>query len=263
MAGHFQRGLSDLGYPGFPLLAVQAPSMSSGYNKIIQQCQTEYLILAHHDAWPLSLPTYFCGKRLLERMQNVDLLAFAGAAKAVGPRWFDSLSDSYGSVANYPPDPPNFVPTPDVVAVRASGMRPAGISCWNRCARLVRGIKVADGYAMVFRTEALKKHLFDERYPGYHFYDLDITLTFFYAGLRTAVCNDVYFSHNSTGSYIDPNWCAGIEPFLNKWRGRFDGTITGVGKGAYNFQTGDCRLALLELQREEKHMLEEFDAQSK
>ena len=256
---HWQRGLSDL-QKEVPTLCATAKSMAEGYNQILEQCQTEYLILSHHDAWPISLPYYVCGKRLLERMSKCDLMGFAGASRVIGPRWFDHLPSCYGGVVNYPSDPPGTVITPEMAMIRAAGMRPCQTTVWGRQAKLVRGIRVMDGYCMIMRADEAKKIKFDTRYPGFHFYDLDFSLYCHTAGLRTAICTDIYISHNSTGSYMQSDWLAGVEIFLKKWKSNFDGTITGVGKSAIGYGSGDARLVLLELQREEKLMQEEIDA---
>jgi hypothetical protein len=259
---HWHRGLKDLIPESVPVMVANAKSMAEGYNQILAQCPTEFLILSHHDAWPVSLPTYFCGKRLLERMKNVDVLGFAGASRCVGPRWFDSSLHCFGGVVNYPPLQPGQVITPDIQKIWSEGMRPCGTTVWGRPARLVRNIRTMDGYCLVVRTEAAKKIGFDEAINpgGFHGYDQDFVMSAHTAGLRTAVCCDVYISHNSTGSYSQERWIAHIQPFLQKWKGKFDGTITGVGKGAYAYQSGDARLVLLALQEEEKAMQDEIIA---
>lgn len=251
---HWQRGLSDVA-PQFPAIIANAKSMAEGYNQIIDQCKTEFLILTHHDAWPLSQPNYQCGQRLLKHLETTDLLGFAGARRVVGPRWFDHMPSTFGSVVNYPAQP---APNPETAAVWAAGMRPAQCTVWNRPARLVRGIRAMDGYCLIGRTIEFKRHKFDTRFTHFHHYDTDISMQFHAAGLRTAVCCDVYISHNSTGSYPQAEWASGVEVFLDKWAGKFDGSITGVGKSATAYQSSDARLILLELQRDEALMKDEI-----
>ena len=259
---HWHRGMKDLIPDAIPVMSVNASSMAEGYNKILAQCPTEFLILSHHDAWPLSLPTYFIGKRLLERMKDVDVLGFAGASRVIGPRWFDSSLHTFGGVVNYPAIPPGQVISPEVQKIWAEGMRPCQTTVWNRPARLVRNIRTMDGYCLVVRTAAAKKIGFDETINpgGFHGYDQDFVMAAHAAGLRTAVCCDIYITHNSTGSYSQEKWVAHIQPFLKKWAGKFDGTITGVGRGAFAYQSGDARLALLALQEEEQMMPAEVTA---
>jgi hypothetical protein len=256
-AFHWHRSLKDLSNDPIPVMCVNAKSMASGYNQIISQCPTEYLILSHHDAWPFPISNYFIGKRLLERMKDVDVLGFAGAGRVMGPRWFDDSTATVGHVINFPADAPGSVVPPEIQRMRAEGMRPCMCTSWGRPARLVRNVRVADGYCLVVRTDAAKKVLFDEKFNHFHYYDMDFVMAAHAAGLRTAVCCDLYITHNSTGSYVQPEWAGGLEYFLEKWKQKFDGTITGVGRSATAIQSGDARLALLALQREEAWMASE------
>ena len=258
---HWQRGLSDL-QKEVPTLVVNPPSMAVGYNQILEKCATEYLILSHHDAGPFPLPNYLCGKRLLERMNGVDLLGFAGASRVIGPRWFDSIAHSFGGVCNFPADPPGKTATPEEAMMRAVGFRVCNTSVWGRPARRVFNIRTMDGYCLVVNVASARKIMFDESLNpgGFHGYDQDFCMACYAAGLKTAVCCDIYISHNSTGSYFQEKWAEHIQPFLKKWKGRFDGVITGVGKSAVGYGSGDARLVLLTLQEEEQLMQEDVVA---
>lgn len=260
-AVHWQRGLSDLGCPGFPLLAINAKSMAEGYNQILAQCKTEYIILCHHDSYPFPIPTYTMGKRLLERMQTVDLLGWAGSSEFNSAKWFSAPGTAFGSVCNFPAHKPGEIVPIEVQNMWNVGMRPCGTTCWNRSARLVRGIKVMDGYALCARTETARKIGFDEKLTHFHLYDLDHCLASFYDGLRTAICNDIYIAHASMGSYSQPEWVEATKYFLDKYRGKADPVLIETGPAYGQWQSQDARLVLAQLQRFEAFMPDEVNAQ--
>jgi hypothetical protein len=248
------RGLSDLGTNDHPLIPlIGASNIAMGYNAALQKVETEYCIFSHDDAWPLSYPRYFMGQRLLERMREVDVLGFCGSDKFTGSSW-QSSGSLYGIVLNHPPLPDPIDP-PNLAALQ-SGMRPGSVAMWLRPARLIRGIKVGDGYCIVARTEALKKlggFRVPESCPYFHFYDLDLFLRAHEAGLRTAIAADIYVSHNSAGSYNQPEWAGGVSEFFSWWKGKAD---PGLGIAAVHgtIHCNDARIALLAVQEDEKYM---------
>lgn len=203
----WNRGLSDLHTGAIPFLpVVGAPSMGIGYNSVLSNINTEFVIFSHNDAFPAPLDTYFLGRDLKARMKDVDVLGFAGSPRLCGPTWFGS-GHCYGQVINLPvPGQPQSV----------------NAALWQRPARLVRGIRVGDGYAVVCRTEAIRKIKWREEFPGFHFYDLCVFADAFEKGLRTAVATDIYIAHQSHGSYNQPEWAAGVPIFEKMWDGKMD-----------------------------------------
>ena len=251
------RGLSDSGTNEFNLFpVVGAPDIATGYNAAIDRVTTPYVLLAHDDAYPLSYPRYFCYQRLIERMRDVDILGFCGSDRFCGASWQASGS-LYGQVINHPALPEPIDPAS--MGLVQTGMRPCSVAIWHRPARLIRGIRVADGYAVVCRVDALKKiggFWTPESAKGFHHYDLALFLTAWEAGLRTAVASDIYISHSSHGSYHDPTWAAGVPEFFGKFDGKADPSY-GVGMVHTTIQTGDSRMALHMLQDQERFMADE------
>jgi GT2 family glycosyltransferase len=194
-------------------------------------------------------------------MKNIDVLGFAGASEFNSAKWFSAPGTAFGSVINFPAVAPGQLVAPEIQQIWALGMRPCGVTCWNRPARLVKGIKVMDGYCMVVRTSAAKKLLFDEKLTHFHLYDLDFSLRAFYENYRTAICCDLHISHSSAGSYVQPEWVEAAKYFLDKWKGKADPTLIETGPGYGAWQSQDARLVLAQLQRFEKFMVEEIDAQ--
>jgi len=252
------RGLADLGTPDHPCIPlIGAPNIALAYNSALAKVETEYAIFSHDDAAPLTYPKYFCGQRLLERMREVDILGFCGSDKFTGSSW-QSSGSLYGQVINHPPVPDAI--DPNTLAAIQSGMRQCSVAVWQRPGRLIRGIRVADGYCIVARTEALKKiggFWVPESAPHYHHYDLDLFLRASEAGLRTAIASDVYISHASHGSYIQPEWAAGVPEFFGKYKGKADPGL-GIQSVHASVHCGDSRIAYLYLLEQERHMHEEI-----
>jgi hypothetical protein len=251
------RALSDLGTSDFPFMPVMgAGSMSQAYNTALSNVATEYAVFSHDDTAPLSFPRYFIGQRLLERMRNVDILGFCGSDKFCGASWQASGS-LYGQVINHSPiaDPPDA----NTVSMIQSGMRPCSVAVWQRPARLVRGIRVGDGYCIVARVEALKKlggFWTPDSCSHYHHYDTDLFLRASEAGLRTALATDIYITHASVGSYGQPEWAAGIPEFFERWKGKADPNL-GIASIHATIHCNDSRIALIELQSQERFMTDE------
>lgn len=252
------RALSDLGTSDFPAIpVVGADNIARGYNAALEKVTTEFVIFSHDDAYPLTYPPYKLGKRLAERMQNTDVLGFCGSDKFCGASWQTSGA-LFGQVVNHPPLPEQM--DQGALMQFQTGMRPCGVALWQRPARLLRGIRVADGYCIVARTEALKKingFWVPPSCPHFHFYDLDLFLTAFEAGLRTAVATDIYITHNSHGSYQQDQWVGGLKDFMDKWGGKADPTY-GLGVVHRTIQANDARVAYLKLVEEEKFMSDEL-----
>lgn len=246
--GAWNNALQDAVPPGQQIAMlpmVGAKSMASAYNQAIGALNTEFVIFSHNDAFPVMLPTYRCGKRLQERMKDLDVAYFCGSSHFCGGRWQDASPYLYGAVLNLPPNP-----APNVAATAIT---------WQRPARVIKGIRVGDGYCIAMRTEAARKLGFDSSLKSWHFYDLDLGLTADAAGLRVGVISDVYILHQSSVGYQAPEWAAGVDQFLKKWRGKADPTPVGVGVTPGSVTGVDGRMILSVLQEQEKFMQDEID----
>jgi hypothetical protein len=225
------------------IAAAGKPSITQAYNETLSSITTPYVVLSHNDAFPPVRLGRKVGQRILDHMtkHNLSLAGFCGSSKMIGARWQDAVNHLFGAVLNVPV--PNGQP------------QPLSAVLWRRPARVITGMRALDGYCLVARTEDLKAHPFDTRYPSWHMYDVDIAATFYEAGLRTAVLADVSILHQSVVGYSDPQWAKEISLFTEKWRGKGDLVALGVGTGPSQVQSADPNLILQHLEHLEKDML--------
>ena len=241
---NWQAGLSDLHLNGTPCVPVPgAPSMSAAYNAALAQVKTPFVIFAHNDAYPPPIPSFRIGQRLIARMERLDLAGFCGSSKFCGVRWQDYSTRLYGAVLNMPQQP---------------GQQ-CSCQTWLRPARIVTGIRVADGFCIVARTEAIRDLGFAPEIPAFHMYDLDIFLRAHERGLRTGIICDVPIIHQSGVGYGDPKWEEGTLSFIARWSGKADPFPFGIGQTPGSITGIDPRMVLRELQRQEVFMADEIE----
>jgi Glycosyltransferase like family len=78
-------------------------------------------------------------------------------------------------------------------------------------------VVVLDGVWMCCRKQFWESHPFDEKtYNGFHFYDLDFSLTAFVNGFTNKVTYRVLLEHFSAGQ-MDRNWIIDSKRFHRKW----------------------------------------------
>lgn len=235
----WQEGLADVG-GCTDHVAMNMPSMAAGYNAALAQVKTPYVIFAHHDAYPLS--TCPVGQKFLKHLESVDVLGFAGSHRMTGSRWFNAGPGAcFGQVVNIAADP-------------AGKPLPINVSLWERPAKLIKNIRVADGYCIVAKTEAALKIGWDERYAHFHLYDLDFFASACAEGFRTGVASDCYIVHQSRGSYSQPQWAIAAKQFVEKWDGNFDASYHDIGATFGTIQANDIRTVIDVLQDMETRM---------
>lgn len=94
----------------------------------------------------------------------------------------------------------------------------AGGGAWDE-------VVVLDGAWLCCRKQIWLETPFDDReYKGFHFYDLDFSLTAFNRGLRNFVSQEILIEHFSAGN-MDNNWIRGAEIFHKKWRKRLPASV--------------------------------------
>jgi hypothetical protein len=86
-----------------------------------------------------------------------------------------------------------------------------GVSGWDE-------VLVLDGVWICCRKEVWVETPFDEeKYKGFHFYDLDFSMAVHSRGFRNFVSQEILLEHFSAGN-MDKNWIRGAEVFHKKWR---------------------------------------------
>jgi len=79
-------------------------------------------------------------------------------------------------------------------------------------------VKFLDGLFLAVHSETLLRHciFFDERFE-FHFYDMDLCRQMEVANLRLGTWG-ISVVHNDNGSYATPEWQAGYEMYMEKWK---------------------------------------------
>ena len=81
-------------------------------------------------------------------------------------------------------------------------------------------VLVIDGVFIGCQKELLLKIPFDENhYDGFHFYDLDISLHFFYSGYKNFVTSQIHLFHTSSGN-LNLSWIKNAIVFHQKWKAK-------------------------------------------
>jgi len=160
-----------------------ARSLAEGYNRGVERSRGDVLVFCHDDIEVLAADFRV---RLLQHMARFDLVGVAGSSRFVGPKWVDAGPPHiFGQVAHPGPDGKGFE-----------------LAIWGIPARRIEGICLLDGVFMAARRSLCESVRFDEeRFDGFHLYDLDFSLRAAQAGYRVAVCNDLAVLHHSRGSF--------------------------------------------------------------
>lgn len=235
-AEFWQKGLEDLGCSPNIIPVVGKDCIAAAYNSAISNVTSEFVILSHQDAFPASGLGRTVGGKIYNHMKthDLDIAGFCGSSKFIGPRWQDATLSLYGHCLNIPPQPQPGQAFSAVV--------------WQQPARVVTGIRVADGYCIIARTSALRDLPFDPQFTSWHYYDTDRFLEFYRQGKRTAVLCDVSILHQSAVGYADPAWAMESNKFLDKWKSMADCVAIGCGRNASSITSGDPNLILAELE---------------
>ncbi|MDA8108867.1 MAG: glycosyltransferase [Betaproteobacteria bacterium] len=178
-----------------------ARSLCEGYNRGLRRSKGELVVFSHDDIRIISRD--FAAK-LYAGLAEADLLGVAGSDWMSGTTWAASGgAHTHGQVAHPNEDGAGW-------EVAVYGVR----------ARSARGIEAFDGVLFAARRDAADRVGFDEeRFDGWHFYDLDFSFRAAQMGYRLAVRNDLLLCHFSRGRY-DEAWRRYAKRFTAKHRGR-------------------------------------------
>lgn len=221
-------GLADVDWVGYSVF--DPKSITEAYNEAIDKAETPYIILTHDDAFPLQVPGYTIGQRLLSHMHGMGVLGFVGSSHLSGPVWCSAgAGRAFGTVVtNMPNNKVNAL-------------------TWGQPARLVRDMRTLDGFCLVVDVEKAKEIRFDERFK-WHFYDMDFCASMRKYGHNTACACDILINHQSPGRF-DHAWAEGTIVFADKWQYQCDLYDPGVG-GTFNTLEAGHTTALLERYKE-------------
>ncbi|MDR1227997.1 MAG: glycosyltransferase family protein [Azoarcus sp.] len=186
-----------------------ALSLAEGYNRGLRQCRGDIVIFSHDDV--LFLDRGFAHK-IGERMQNWDLLGFAGSSRIVNPpRWFAAgWPHLHGAVCHWSRLQSNML-TFNIY----------GMNGWP-----VSGdIQTLDGLCLIARRDTAAATGFDDdTFDGWHLYDSDFSFAASLAGYKVGVCCDMPYIHASASiqttenPYVSDAYLKYTERFIAKYR---------------------------------------------
>ena len=159
-----------------------AKSMCEGYNRAIEHAKGARLVFCHDDIEILS-PDF--AAKLDRHLSRFDLVGVAGTDRVIHGIWsFAGPPYIFGQIAQpYSP---------------ASGY---DVSIFSAPRRIVGNMQALDGLFIACRRSVVEKVRFDEqRFDGWHGYDVDFTFAAHLAGFKLAVACDIALIHTSRGS---------------------------------------------------------------
>lgn len=184
-----------------------ARSLCEGYNRGLRESRGDWVVFSHDDVEVVS--NDFAAK-LCESLAQADVVGVAGTTRLTGAYWGDSGPRYKRGQTSHPPR-----------NAGADGQASARhVLVFGIDGRTTAGIEALDGLMFAARREVAEKVGFDEeRFDGWHLYDVDFTFSAACAGHRLAVRSDLLVHHDSLGSY-DAVWQRYAERFTQKHRGR-------------------------------------------
>jgi GT2 family glycosyltransferase len=175
-------------------------SIFSAYNEGIRRVSFDYLCFMHEDIWYHSKDW---GKSVIAHLSEpqTGLIGLAGSyyLLALPSPWFKAKPQIKNLIQSYPDKkkPPKhytLIEDKDVICV--------------------------DGFWFCSRKSIFQEVGFDEKgFPGFHFYDLDISMQIQEKRYAIHVISDITVEHYSGGS-LNKQWIESAYIFYNKWKTR-------------------------------------------
>jgi hypothetical protein len=177
-----------------------ARSMSEGYNRGIDRSSGDVLVFSHDD---LEFITADFAPRLLRHLERFDLVGLAGTTMFTGATWVASGPPYlFGQVSHPYTEGPGYT-----------------VSIFGVPKRVITGIQAFDGLFFAVNRRVVERVRFDEQFEGFHYYDLDFSLSCYQAGFQLAVVSDIHAIHLSSGQF-GAEWQRLAPRFLAKWQPR-------------------------------------------
>ncbi|MCL2160934.1 MAG: glycosyltransferase family protein [Betaproteobacteria bacterium] len=180
VSGCYERLLAD--FPREIIGIHDARSLAEGYNRALRRARGDIVIFSHDDILILD-PDF--GQKIAHRLQDFDILGFAGARRVIAKNWWHA----------------GFPWLSGVIAHIHKGV--LYLNAWNpEPWPVVDSIQGIDGLCIMARREVAEEIGFDEAtFDGFHLYDLDFSFSAWRANKKLGVCCDIPVIHASMGSY--------------------------------------------------------------
>ncbi len=186
------------------------PSLAHGYNEGVARSRGDVLIFTHDD---IEILTAHLAERLQKHLETFDLAGVVGTNRlCTGYLMTSGPPYVFGQVAH--PEPPGY-----------------GVSLFNVPARAVGGMQALDGLFLACKRRVVEAVQFDEqRFDGFHLYDIDLTFAAYLAGFRLGVGNDIPVVHASPGQF-DAKW----RYYATLFEGKYQGKLAPLLRRHYKF----------------------------
>jgi glycosyltransferase involved in cell wall biosynthesis len=156
-------------------------SLSKTYNEILEESETDILILCHDD---ILFEKPYWGKRVLEhfeKSENYGILGVAGTKFLPSSgRWWDIQGEMVGQVYH-----------------QHEGKK--WLSEYNKSfgSKIIETV-IVDGLFLAIHKKRIKSN-FDESFDGFHFYDVSFCFSNFLNGVKIGTISNVPLTHMSIG----------------------------------------------------------------
>ena len=190
---------SLLQHEEFEIIVVRdAKSLCEGYNRGFRQSKGSLLIFSHDDIEILSPD--FCEK-LKRHLRDNDMIGVVGTTRLMHGQWIAAGQPFvHGHVVYFD-----------------SARQEYFANVFGADATVVPSIQALDGMFFAMNRKLAESLKFDQdRFDGFHLYDIDFSYSAYLAGYRIAVCNDISIIHDSPGKF-DKVWQHYHTRFMEKY----------------------------------------------
>jgi len=173
-------------------------SLSEIYNRGLKDSKSDIVIFTHND---LEFDTKKWGVKLnsiIRKNNDYGIIGVAGTTHFMNTGvWWQDKNCMYGTV-NHQQDGKKWTST------------------YSPPFKGIKDMVVVDGLFMVVNKKNITKN-FDERFNGFHFYDISFCYRNFIEGVPIGITNEILLTHNSVGE-TNNEWEENRKLFLNIYK---------------------------------------------
>ncbi len=172
-------------------------SLTRFYNKIIKESKNDIIVLCHDD---LVFETFDWDEIVIDLFkENPHGIIGVAGAKLLSESgvWWEHCNPMYGIV--------NQIIDGEKVEHK-----------WSHYNENLENMVVIDGLFIALNKNRIKKY-FDEDIKGFHYYDLDFSLSNFLENVKIGLTTKIRLTHFSNGT-INDSWYENKDFFTNKYK---------------------------------------------
>lgn len=162
-------------------------SLAKLYNKGLSESKNDIVVFIHDD---LILETKNITPKIIKLFENnpeYGIIGLAGTDNLISSVWWEDRSSMYG-----------------IVGHEHEGKRHVNHYSKGDYTEKLKEVVVIDGLFMMVHKNRLK-HMFNEQFDGFHFYDLPICLENHLDGVKIGVTTRIRVTHKSIGM-VNKKW---------------------------------------------------------